>query len=264
MPAASKPAGAVTVTVRLRSREAGRLGRPRRCSRLDRRARGALDEVVDGRDDDHAAAASSIARPMSAVFAPSTSAVRGNCPPGSSCTNVLAAYGVLPRRTHRRGIRARHDARVDVARMPRDIGTSTGVNEMVGSTRPAQRSACAISGMWRCTPPTEYGFAEPRISLARRCALRLLRRRTGRRRAPTRGRGPRSRPRGCRGRARARRSTRCSRGPRCGGPARGGRAACPTGAAARGRRSSRRRGGRRHRRPPNRTRARAGGRRRSR
>jgi hypothetical protein len=36
---------------------------------------------------------------------------------------------------------------VDVARMPRAIGTITGVNEMVGAVAPADRNDCWISGM---------------------------------------------------------------------------------------------------------------------
>ena len=44
------------------------------------------------------------------------------------------------------------------------------------SDRPPARAASAwrISGMCRCVPPTAYGFAEPRISLASRFVFRLL------------------------------------------------------------------------------------------
>ena len=63
---------------------------------------------------------------------------------------------------------------VAVARMPRAIGTSVGVNEMVTSAAPAERRFCPISGMCRCVPPTAYGCAEPSASLASRCVLRDL------------------------------------------------------------------------------------------
>jgi hypothetical protein len=43
---------------------------------------------------------------------------------------------------------------VEVARIPRAIGTITGVKEMVGVVAPAERKDCWISGMWRCVPPT--------------------------------------------------------------------------------------------------------------
>ena len=48
---------------------------------------------------------------------------------------------------------------------------------MLGETPSPMRAAASawrISGMWRWVPPTAYGFAEPRISLASRFGLRAL------------------------------------------------------------------------------------------
>ena len=45
--------------------------------------------------------------------------------------------------------------------MPRDMGTSTGVNETVGETAPQWARFWVISGVCRCTPPTPYALAEP-------------------------------------------------------------------------------------------------------
>ena len=58
--------------------------------------------------------------------------------------------------------------------MPRAMGTSVGVKEIVTSAAPADRRFCAISGMCRCVPPTAYGWAAPSASLASRCVLRDL------------------------------------------------------------------------------------------
>ena len=58
--------------------------------------------------------------------------------------------------------------------MPRDIGTSTGVNDSVTPSPPAAARFCRISGLWRWLPPTAYGAADPWISLASRCGFRLL------------------------------------------------------------------------------------------
>ena len=58
--------------------------------------------------------------------------------------------------------------------MPRDMGTSTGVNESVASGPPATPRFCTISGMCRWMPPTWYADADPMISLASRFGLRLL------------------------------------------------------------------------------------------
>ena len=86
-------------------------------------------------------ATSSTARPMSAVFAPSTSAVRGNWPVGQQLHEQLAGVGVLPGVAHRRGIRAGHDAgrrrREDAARHRHDDGRER--DGRLRGARPAQR-----------------------------------------------------------------------------------------------------------------------------
>ena len=56
--------------------------------------------------------------------------------------------------------------------MPRDIGTSTGVNETVGAPwRRRRGGSAAISGVCRCPPPTPYALAEPISSEPSRCGL---------------------------------------------------------------------------------------------
>src|SRR3954470_15371947 len=58
-----------------------------------------------------------------------------------------------------------------VARMPRLIGASVGVNDTV-TGRPAAAVSCsAISGVCRCAPPTPYALIEPMTSLPSRCGL---------------------------------------------------------------------------------------------
>ena len=96
-------------------------------------------------------------------------------PGGQQLHEPLARVGVLPGGADCRGIRAGHDAVPSRWRGCRATSARcTGVNEIVGAAAPAQRSACVISGMCRCTPPTEYGFAEPRISLAEQVRLQAL------------------------------------------------------------------------------------------
>src|SRR6476646_9010598 len=48
-----------------------------------------------------------------------------------------------------------------VARMPRDIGTRTGVNDTVTGTPAAAEKFWIISGVCRWTPPTPYADAAP-------------------------------------------------------------------------------------------------------
>ena len=61
-----------------------------------------------------------------------------------------------------------------MARMPRGIGTSTGVKltRTRSSVRPPR--FCRISGVCRCTPPTPYAEAEPITSLPSRLVLGAL------------------------------------------------------------------------------------------
>ena len=74
---------------------------------------------------------------------------------------------------------------VEVARIPRDIGTSTGVNEIADARRrPAAVRFCTISGVCRWMPPTAYADADPAISLGEQVGAQATSRR------------PRFRPRG--------------------------------------------------------------------
>ena len=50
---------------------------------------------------------------------------------------------------------------MQVARIPRDIGTRTGVNETDGCSAPQAVKFCSSSGVCRWTPPTPYALAEP-------------------------------------------------------------------------------------------------------
>ena len=52
--------------------------------------------------------------------------------------------------------------------MPRGMGASSGVNDTVGRVPVASPSACSISGVCRCTPPTWYGDIAPITSVASR------------------------------------------------------------------------------------------------
>ena len=123
-------------------------------------------------------AAWSTATWTSAVFAPRVIAVVGHCPADSTRTNGSPTYASSQawrtRASRAAGSRraASSDRRaVTVARMPRDMGTSVGVNEMLTAGAPAARRFCAISGMCRCDPPTAYGCADPSASDASRCGL---------------------------------------------------------------------------------------------
>jgi hypothetical protein len=60
---------------------------------------------------------------------------------------------------------------VQVAKMPRDIGTSTGVKDTDGAEAPQAMKFCRSSGVCRCTPPTPYALAEPISSEPSRCGF---------------------------------------------------------------------------------------------
>ena len=143
--------------------------------RLDRRTGRALHQVVDRADHDHPTRRSSTASPMSAVFAPVVSPERGKTARRQHVHERLVGVGRPPTlRAPAAASTPGTSFAVDVARMPRAIGTSTGVNEMVGSVAPATRRFCRISGVCRWTPPTWYADAEPEISLASRSVRRRL------------------------------------------------------------------------------------------
>ena len=61
---------------------------------------------------------------------------------------------------------------VQVARIPRDIGTRTGVKETDGRSAPQVRKFCSSSGVCRWTPPTPYALAEPISSAPSRFGFR--------------------------------------------------------------------------------------------
>ncbi len=58
--------------------------------------------------------------------------------------------------------------------MPRDIGTSTGVNETLTGWSAYGVRFCSISGVCRWTPPTPYAEAEPITSAPSRCGFGAL------------------------------------------------------------------------------------------
>jgi hypothetical protein len=61
-----------------------------------------------------------------------------------------------------------------VARIPRDIGTSRGVNETLTSASVSRRRFWMISGVCRWVPPTPYALAEAITSEPSRCGLGAL------------------------------------------------------------------------------------------
>ena len=61
-----------------------------------------------------------------------------------------------------------------VARMPRDIGTRSGVKLTLTVPSTRVERFWVISGVCRWVPPTPYALALPMISLPSRCALAAL------------------------------------------------------------------------------------------
>ena len=86
------------------------------------------------------------------MFAPSVAAVVGHVPSGSRCTNGSSAYAFAYASTTSAAdasVRA-----VQVARMPRGSGASTGV-KLTPTVLPATTDRFwAISGVCRWAPPT--------------------------------------------------------------------------------------------------------------
>ena len=133
-------------------------------------AGGALDQVVQrGHHDGPAAVGVGGHLQVHAVAAQR----RGRRRPGSLGQHVherlarrrpRAARPAAARRWRPHASRA-----VLVARMPRGIGASTGVNDSVTSTPAAAVSDCSISGVCWCTPPALYVDRAPMTSLACRC-----------------------------------------------------------------------------------------------
>ena len=149
--------------------EAERLGQPEReVEGLQGAAGGALDQVVDrGDGDDPAGALVDRDLHERGVGAQRR---RGRRPLalGQQVDERLVGVRLLPRGADGcSGRRPSARRAVAVARMPRAIGTSVGVNEIVTSAAPADRRFCAISGMCRCVPPDRV-----RLRVAQRLAAR--------------------------------------------------------------------------------------------
>ena len=118
-------------------------------------------------------ARSSTATWTRAVFAPVVAAVVGHVPVRQQVDERLVGVGVPPGGAHAASAPGASGA-VTVARMPRAMGTRTGVKETRTSSAPAARRFCSISGMCRWVPPTAYGAAQPSASAASRCGLERL------------------------------------------------------------------------------------------
>jgi len=83
------------------------------------------------------------------VLAPRVSTVRGHCPSGSTSTNGSSAYAAThAARTAAAPTPGRTRA-VQVARIPRGIGASAGVNETLTGRPAAAVRFCSISGVCR-------------------------------------------------------------------------------------------------------------------
>ena len=135
-------------------------------------------------------AARSIARPISAVLAPSTSAVRGNSPCGQQLHERLVAVRGLPRAADVGVRRTRRDrrrrGREDAARHRHEDGREGDADAFVRALRVSSRGrASETATAPRRAPGGSRGCAGacrrrrtgsrvPRISLARRFVLRLL------------------------------------------------------------------------------------------
>ena len=101
---------------------------------------------------------------------PSVAAVCGQLPSGSTCTNGSSAYAACSAARSSPRWRPRPAGRCTVARMPRGIGASTGVNDSVTSRR-LPPSALLDLRRVLVTPPTLYGDRSPITSLPSRCGL---------------------------------------------------------------------------------------------
>ena len=98
-----------------------------------------------------------------AAFDPTTFAVAGSVPGSSSTMNSWPAYALAHTSWISSSLMESALSVIfalTVARMPRAIGASIGVNPSVNSSaRAASKPAawakfCKISGIWRCVPPT--------------------------------------------------------------------------------------------------------------
>ena len=128
----------------------------RQVHRLHRRTAGALDEVVDGGDGDE----------RLGVLRPPRRPAARRC-----CRSPLRSWAAGPRAAGARTAQRRRPFRmpraisdsgaavraVQVARIPREVGISTGVKDTVTSLSVTAFRPCAISGVCRCLPADVVG-----------------------------------------------------------------------------------------------------------
>ena len=100
---------------------------------MDRTAGGALGEVVQGGDGDETVGAGVHGHLHVDVVGSRWTKGSSAHPRAYAARTASAVVGAV-------------SGAVTVARMPRDIGTSTGVNDTVGSAAPSLRKFCSISG----------------------------------------------------------------------------------------------------------------------
>ena len=157
-------------------------------------AGGALGEVVDRADGDQPAGALVERRPGGARrWSRGSACVLRPLPVGQQVHERLVARRPSRRPPGRRRRSTPVDERraCTVARMPRDIGASTGVNDTRAPAAPASGARfCSISGVCRCTPPTPYAdggahhLGAEQVRPSAPCPRRRCRRRRRRRRRP--------------------------------------------------------------------------------
>ena len=92
-------------------------------------------------------------------------------PSGSTCTNGSSSYAACSASRRAASVVPADNRAVQVARIPRGIGASTGVNDSVTPVPAAADSDCSISGVCWCTPPALYGDSAPITSLPSSAAL---------------------------------------------------------------------------------------------
>ena len=84
---------------------------------------------------------------------PAVAAVVGQAPSGRTCTNGSDSYAEASAPCRSAVETPGASRAVEVARMPRGIGASTGVNDRVTAERLTVLRACSISGVCWCAPP---------------------------------------------------------------------------------------------------------------
>ena len=107
------------------------------------------------------------------VLAPSVAPVCGHVPGCSTVTNGSSAYAACSASCSTSVVTPSTSRAVVVARMPRGIGASIGVNDTVTGSPAADVSACSISGVCWWVPPTLYVESCPITVLASSASLGL-------------------------------------------------------------------------------------------